>query len=81
MIIELKQLKYVEILEHRDTGDRTIRVIEYDGSPHGTLSEIKIPAKSYKMLEGAIVERWLENKSLREQSLTSGWKTKSIYKQ
>ena len=62
MIIELKQLKDVEILEHRDTEDRTIRVIEYDGSPHGGLSEIKIPAKSYKMLEGAIVERWLELK-------------------
>ena len=62
MIIELKQLKDVEIIEHRDTEDRTIRIIEYDGSPHGGLSEIKIPAASYGMLEGAIVERWLERK-------------------
>jgi len=62
MIIELKQLKDVEILEHRDTEDRTIRVIEMDGSFQGALTEIKIPAASYCFLEEAIVDRWLENK-------------------
>ena len=62
MIVQLKQLKDVEIIEHRDTEDKTLRIVEYDGSPHGGLTEIIIPATSYEMLETAIVERWLERK-------------------
>jgi hypothetical protein len=62
MIIQLKQLRDVEIAEHRDTEDTTIRIIEKDGSFSGGLSEIIVPATSYKMLETAIVEKWLEKK-------------------
>jgi hypothetical protein len=62
VIIYLKQLKDVEIIDHRGTEDKTIRIVEYDGSPHGGLTEIIIPATSYEMLEAEIVERWLERK-------------------
>jgi hypothetical protein len=58
--IHLKQLKDVEVVEGQDGEDVTLRVIEKDGSPHGALTEIKIPAKSYEMFEGAIAEKWLE---------------------
>ena len=64
MIIQLKQLKDVEIIERLDTEDKTLRIVEYDGSPHGGLTEIIIPAASYEMLETAIVDKWLERKKL-----------------
>jgi hypothetical protein len=61
VIIHLKQLKDVEIIEHRDTEDKTIRIVEMDGSFNGALTEIKIPAASYCFLEEAIVDKWLES--------------------
>ena len=62
MIIQFKQLKDVEITEDRGTEDKTIRIIEKNGSFYGALTEIKIPAESYELFEKAIMEIWLEKK-------------------
>jgi hypothetical protein len=62
VIIQIRELKYADIVAPLDTEDVTIRVVEKDGSLYGAWSEIKIPAKSYELLEEAIVEKWLENK-------------------
>jgi hypothetical protein len=62
MVIQIKDLKDTGIAEALDSNDVTIRIVEKDGSFNGSQTDIKIPAKSYEMLEHAIVERWLENK-------------------
>ena len=40
----------------------TVKLTEIDGSWYGRQTEIKMPAKSFEMLEEAIVENWLEKK-------------------
>jgi hypothetical protein len=54
--------KDVVIEESRDCENLTIGIIELNGSFHGARTDIKIPARSYEMLEQAVVERWLEKK-------------------
>lgn len=61
MIIHIKQLKDADIIEDEDAV--TIVLNEKDGSYYGSKTDIKIPAESYKMLEGAIVENWLAKKN------------------
>ena len=61
MIVHISQLKDVEIEESRDGKEIIIKLTEENGSYYGGKTEIKMPAKSYEMLEGAIVERWLDN--------------------
>ncbi|MCK9519294.1 MAG: hypothetical protein M0R74_09790 [Dehalococcoidia bacterium] len=58
MIIHINQLRDADIIEERD--EVTIVLNEMDGNYYGSKTDIKIPAKSYEMLEEAIVERWLE---------------------
>lgn len=60
MIVHISQLKDVEIEESRDGKEIIIKLTEENGNYYGSKTNIKIPAKSYEMLEEAIVERWLE---------------------
>ena len=60
MIIHINQLRDVDIIEERDTDEITIVLNEKDGNYYGSKTDIKMPAKSYKMLEEAVVEKWLE---------------------
>lgn len=62
MDILIGYLKDVDIEESRDSENLTLKLTELDGSFHGARMVIKIPAKSFNMLEEAIVERWLEKK-------------------
>ena len=62
MVIQIRELKYVDVVDSLDSNDVIIKIDEKDGSFCGSRSEIKIPAKSYELLEEAIVEKWLENK-------------------
>lgn len=62
MEITIGQLRNVKIKKSRDDKEVTLNLNEQDGNIYGTMSEIKIPAKSYELLEEAIVENWLENK-------------------
>lgn len=61
MIIHIKQLRDADIIEDEDAV--TIVLNEKDGSCYGSKTDIKIPAKSYEMLEGAVVENWLAKKN------------------
>jgi hypothetical protein len=55
--------KDVEIIESMVCDNLlTIVFTEKNGSFYGAKSAIKIPAKTYDMLEQAVVERWLEKK-------------------
>lgn len=58
MIIHVDRLRDADIIEDQD--EVTVVLTEPDGSFYGAKTEIKIPAKSYKMLEEAVVEKWLE---------------------
>lgn len=58
MQINIKQLRDADIIEEEDAV--TIVLNEKDGSHYGSKTDIKIPAKSYIMLEEAVVEKWLE---------------------
>jgi hypothetical protein len=62
VVIQINELKDITVVESLICKEVTIRIIEKDGSFHGARSEIKIPAKSYELLEQAVVEKWLENK-------------------
>jgi hypothetical protein len=62
VVIQIRELKDAEVVDSLDSNDVIIKIDEKDGSFCGSRSEIKIPAKSYELLEQAIVERWLENK-------------------
>ena len=62
MDILIGYLKNVDIEESKDNENLTIGLTELNGSFYGTRTYIKIPAKSFNMLEEAIVERWLEKK-------------------
>jgi len=55
-------LRNVEVEKSRDEENITIKLNEIDGNVYGSWANIKIPAKSYEMLEEAIVEKWLEKK-------------------
>ena len=60
MEIRIDQLRGVDIIS--DDKEVTVVFNEYDGSWYGGKTAIKIIAKSYEMLEQAVVEKWLENK-------------------
>ena len=60
MEIQIKQLRNVDILKSRDHETVTVRLNEMDGNFFGSWTNIKIPAKSYEMLEKEIVDVWLE---------------------
>jgi len=60
--ILIGHLKNVEIVKSKDDKNVTIHLSEMDGNFYGSKSEIKIPAKSYEVLEKEIVEKWLEKK-------------------
>lgn len=64
MDIIMKQLHDVDIIDDqlKVRGEVSIVFHEYDGSFCGGKTEIKMPAKSYEMLEETIVEKWLEKK-------------------
>ena len=60
--MQIKQLRNVDI--YKDGDYVTIQLNEKDGNQYGTVSDIKIPAKSYEMLEREIVDKWLEKQKL-----------------
>lgn len=62
MELKIGCLRNVKIRKSTDGESTTIKLTEMDGNYYGATSEIKIPAKSYEMLEEAIVENWLEKK-------------------
>lgn len=58
MIIHVQQLRDADVIEEQE--EITIVLTERNGSHYGGKTDIKMPAKSYEMLEKVIVERWLE---------------------
>lgn len=58
MVIHIDLLRDVDIIEEHN--EVTIALNEKDGSYYGGKTDIKMPAKSYEMLEEAVVEKWLE---------------------
>jgi len=62
--IQIKQLRNVNIEKSRDEENVTIRLNEMDRNYYGSWTDIKIPAKSYEMLEKEIVDVWLEKEKL-----------------
>lgn len=60
MDINISDLRNVEVDE--DSREVVIKLNEVDGSIYGGKAEIKITAKSYGLLEEAIVENWLAKK-------------------
>ena len=64
MEIQIKQLRNVNIEKSRDEENVTIRLNEMDRNYYGSWTDIKIPAKSYEMLEKEIVDVWLEKEKL-----------------
>lgn len=62
MNINIGDLRNVEVEEVKDSREVVIKLNEMDGNVYGTTSEIKITAKSYELLEEAIVEKWLAKK-------------------
>ena len=64
MEIQIKQLRNVDILKSCDHETVTVKLNEMDGNYYGSWTDIKIPAKSYEMLEKEIVDVWLEKQKL-----------------
>jgi L-rhamnose mutarotase len=62
--INLGCLKDVEVRKPKGDKNYTIVLTEVDGNYYGSLSEIKIPAKSYEMLEKEIVDKWLDKQKI-----------------
>jgi len=60
--IEVSDLRNAEVIESVDGNEVVLRLTEMDGNYYGSSTEIKLPAKSFKMLREAIVEGWLEEK-------------------
>lgn len=58
MTIIIAELKDAEIEENKEGRKITIKLTE-KGGYFGHKTEIKMPAKSYEMVESAIVEKWL----------------------
>jgi hypothetical protein len=63
MVVVVDGLRGAELKRDRESGDVNLTLFEADGNLYGTkVSEIKISARSYKMLRDAVVEDWLEEK-------------------
>lgn len=60
MIIRINETNNVEVNDPQDGSDVTIMFQEKDGSYYGSKAEIKIPAKTYELLEDAIIGNRLE---------------------
>jgi hypothetical protein len=60
--IIIEGLRNAEVIEAKDESDVVLKLTEMDGSYYGRVSEIKISAESYELLQEAIVENWLKNK-------------------
>jgi uncharacterized protein YggL (DUF469 family) len=58
--IEFGELKNASVVNQKGAYFTELKVQEWDG----TVSIIRIPAKSFQAIEQAIVENWLENKKL-----------------
>jgi hypothetical protein len=70
MKMNVNQLRDVDIIDESERSavpetdrDITIVLTEYDGNCYGSKTEIEMPAKSYAMLEEAVVEKWLAKKN------------------
>lgn len=61
MQIQINQLRDVDIIKGETV---TIVLTEKDGNMYGSKTDIKIPSESYAMFEEAIVEKYLDGKSL-----------------
>lgn len=64
MEIQIGYLRGVDVIRSRDEENVTILLNEIDGNYYGGKTYIKIPAKSYEMLEMEIVEKWLDRQKL-----------------
>jgi hypothetical protein len=56
------QLRNARVQKSKDEKEVTIALNEVDGNFYGTWNLIKMPAKSFEMLQEAVVEDWLEKK-------------------
>lgn len=65
MELQIGYLRNIDIRQPTDSENVTIGMNEYDGNTYGSWTHIKIPARSYEMLEKEIVDRWLDKQKLK----------------